>query len=378
MRPLLMLSTIAFVLAACGGNSAPSGVNPTGRVLIIGLDGTRSELLEIAAMPNLNRLRATGFTDLDAVTGDVSLSGPGWSSMLTGVWCDKHHVLDNDVTWANSQFNAYPHFLARVEQQQPQLKTVSVSHWAPINEEILCADERDDDCGGVDEVISESSDAAVRDTVVGLLKASDPDVVFVQFDDIDHAGHGTEPYMTTLGGFCPRATGSVDGACTVSGLNSEYLRAAEVTDGYIGDILDALYRRPHFQTENWLVIVSPDHGGAGSVPNQHGFNTAQERRTFFIVSGGLTAALPGAPVTTLAGLPATTGNSSPPPDVRGAKIVDVAATALFHLGIAIDPRWGLDGQPIGLQDAPAYVERPIPSCFNPASFTADSRQRQMQ
>ena len=375
MRPLLMLSTLAFVLAACGGDSAPGEVNKVGRVLIIGLDGSRSELLEIAAMPNLNRLRASGFTDLDAVTGDVSLSGPGWSSMLTGVWCDKHNVLDNDATWANSQFNVYPHFLARVEQSQPQLKTVSVSHWAPINEEILCADERNDNCGGVDRVISESSDAGVRDRVVALLKGDNPDVVFAQFDDIDHAGHGTEPYMTTAGGFCPRAAGSIDGACTASGLNSEYLRAAEVTDGYIGDILDALYRRPNYSAENWLVIVSPDHGGAGTVPNQHGFNTAQERRTFFIVSGARVAPLPGAPVTTLAGLPATTGNSSPPTDITGAKIVDVAATALFHLRIPIDPRWGLDGQPIGLPGAPAYVERPIATCFDAASFTPDSRQR---
>lgn len=369
MRALLSC-TLALWLAACG-SSAPGSTAPDARVLIIGLDGTRSELLEIAAMPQLSQFRARGVTDLDAITGDVSLSGPGWASLLSGVWCDKHGVVDNDVSWANSRFDRYPHFLTRVEQARPELHTVSVSHWAPINDEILCADERADDCGAVDTVITQTSDAGVRDAVVQLLRQGDPDVVFVQFDDIDHAGHGTEPYQTTAGGFCPRDSGSLDGACTVSGLNSEYLRAAQVTDGYLGDIFTALYQRPGFSAENWVIMLSPDHGGAGTLQNQHGFNTAQERRTFFILSAARTTPLPGQAVTTLAGLPDASGNSRPPVDVTGVKIVDVAATALFHLGIAIDPQWGLDGQPVGLPGVPLYVERPIASCYNPATFVPD-------
>lgn len=371
--PLLLF--LLGCLAACGDGQPPAATaKSAGRVLLLGLDGTRSELLDIAAMPNVARLRASGVSDLDAVTGDISLSGPGWASMLSGVWCDKHRVLDNDVTWNNSQFDRYPHFLTRVEQARPELRTASVVHWAPINEQILCADERADACGGVDRVITTDTDAGVRDEAVALLASGDPDVVFVQFDDIDHAGHGTEPYMTAAGGFCPRNSGSVDGACTLSGINTEYLRAGAVTDGYIGDVLTALHRRPNYKAENWIVILSPDHGGGGTVQNQHGFNTAQERRTFFIISGDRIAPLPGRPVTTLAGLPASTGNTSPPTDLTGAKIVDVAATVLFHLRIPIDPAWGLDGQPIGLPGAPAYVERAIPSCFAPTSFVPDPRR----
>lgn len=373
LRPLLaLLATV--LLGSCVGGNGSGAASKAGRVLILGMDGTRSELLELAHMPNLARLSASGFSDLDAITGDVSLSGPGWSSMLTGVWCDKHNVIDNDVSWANSQFNVYPHFMARVEQLRPELKTFSVSHWEPINEEILCADERADNCGRVDKVVSKSTDAGVRDAVVDILNFDNPDAVFVQFDDIDHAGHGTAPYMTTAGGFCPKAAGSRDGACTVSGMNSEYIRAGEVTDGYIGDILTALYRRPNYKDENWLVIVSPDHGGAGTLQNQHGFNTAQERRTFFIVSGPPASPLPGTPVSSLAGLPNAANNGSPPTDTTGVKIVDVAATALFHLRIPIDPKWGLEGQPVGLPGVPAYVEKTIPSCMNPASFAPDNRQ----
>lgn len=357
-------------MAGCSSSQAPStGVAPeppaatAGRVLILGLDGARSEGLELAQTPNLDRLRARGRTDLDALTGDISLSGPGWASMLSGVWCDRHGVIDNDLSWAQSRFDLVPHFFQRIEAARPELVTASVVHWAPINDEILCADEQGG-CGGVDQVVTEASDAGVRDAAVALLRDGDPQALFVQFDDIDHAGHGTEP-SAPPGGFCPKPAASVDGACLARGTNADYLAEFARIDGYVGDILAALEARPGYAAENWLVLVSPDHGGGGTLFNQHGFPVAQDRRTFLIVAAARTVPLPGVPVSALDGLPDPAGNGQPTADPSGAKIVDVAATALFHLGIAIDPAWGLAGQPVGLPGVPAYVERAVPSCFDP-------------
>lgn len=368
---LALLALLA--LGSCVGGSETTAANRSGRVLILGLDGARSEGLELANLPSIDRIRASGDTDLDAVTGNISLSGPGWSSMLTGVWCDKHNVVDNSASWGNSAFDVYPHFITRVEQIRPELKTASVVHWAPINDEILCADERFDNCGRADTVISKSTDAGVRDEVVDLLTKGDPDVVFVQFDDIDHAGHGGPPQASQPGGFCPKPAGSLDGGCLLRGLNPDYLSEFQRIDGYVGEIMTALQRRPNYQAENWLVLMSPDHGGGGTLFNQHGFPSAQDRRTFFVVSGSRTAALPGQPARRLDDLPSAAGNALPPVDLSGAKIVDIAATALFHLRIAIDPRWGLDGQPVGLPGVPAYEERAVPSCISTAAFTADDR-----
>ena len=357
-------------MAGCSSSQAPSTTAapatpaaPTGRVLILGLDGARSEGLELAETPHLDRLRARGRTDLDALTGDISLSGPGWASMLSGVWCDRHGVIDNDLSWSQSRFDAVPHFFQRIEAARPDLFTASVVHWAPINDEILCADEQGG-CGDIDRVVTETSDAGVRDTVVALLRDEDPQALFVQFDDIDHAGHGTEP-SAPPGGFCPKPAGSDDGACLARGPNADYLAEFARIDGYVGDILDALEQRPNYAAENWLVLVSPDHGGGGTLFNQHGFPVAQDRRTFLIVAAADTRPLPGQPVTRLDDLPAASGNGQPTADSTGAKIVDVAATALFHLGITIDPAWGLAGQPVGLPGVPAYREDAVPSCFDP-------------
>ncbi len=353
-RRLLALVPL-ILLSGCLEIDDTSRAKQPGRVMIIGLDGARAEALDIATTPNLDRLRKMGPSDLNAITGDLSLSGPGWSSMLSGVWCDKHGVLDNDLSWEASNFDQYPHFISRVETARPGLNTVSISHWTPINDEILCAFETLDNCGRADKVINARGDAGVRDAVVDELTRGDPDVIFMQFDDIDHAGHGTAP-ASPPGGFCPYETGDVaegeeNGLCTPANYNPEYLELFQRTDGYIGDVLDALFRRPDYHAENWLIIVAPDHGGGGVVFNQHGFPHPQDRRIFLIFAGQRTA---------------------PFPEGVQLKIVDVAASALFHLHVPIEPDWQLDGQPIGLPDAPPYQDRSIPSCFDPTIFLPDS------
>ncbi len=351
---LLLLGSLSL-LGGCADKADSESSSAAARVMIIGLDGTRAEALDLAHTPNLDRLRLLGQTDLNAITGDVSLSGPGWASMLSGVWCDKHQVVDNDVSWGNSQFDRFPHFIRRVEQQQPDLRTVSVSHWAAINDEILCADEAGDDCGPTDRVVNTDSDAQVRDVIVDELRNADPHVLFMQFDDIDHAGHGTPP-ASPPGGFCPYPEGDIiageeNGLCSPANFNPEYVATLELTDEYIGDILDALFARPDFHAENWLIMVSPDHGGGGVVFNQHGFPQAQDRRTFLIFAAN---------------------ELRPFPVDAQLKIVDVTASALFHLGIVPEPDWQLDGQAIGLPGAPAYVDTAIPTCYDPAVFNPDS------
>ncbi|MGJ8685903.1 MAG: alkaline phosphatase family protein, partial [Spongiibacteraceae bacterium] len=341
--------------SSSNSNTASVSEVSAGRVLSIGMDGTRAEALDLANTPHLDALRAVGVEDMNAITGDVSLSGPGWASMLTGVWCDKHGVIDNDVSWALSRFEQYPHFIQYAKAQRADLRAVSVSHWAAINDEILCADENSTECSAADQVITVASDAAVRDAVVQELESQDPSIIFLQFDDIDHAGHG-DPATLDIGGFCPYANGDMvdgehNGGCTLLNHNPAYLAAIATTDGYIGDILQALYARPAFETENWLIMVSPDHGGAGVVFNQHGFSADQDRRTFLIMAGEAI--------------------SSFPDNVR-SKIVDIAATALFHLGINVPETANLDGQAIALRGALPYTEQEIPTCFDPAIFAPDS------
>ena len=111
------------------------------RVLIIGMDGTRPDALLKAKTPTFDRLiREGAFTDQAQILGkryqkNDTISGPGWSSILTGVWADKHGVHDNHFKGKN--YELFPHFFKRLKRERPDAQTVSLVSWEPIHEFIL-------------------------------------------------------------------------------------------------------------------------------------------------------------------------------------------------------------------------------------------------
>ena len=220
------------------------------RVLVIGIDGTRPDCLEAAETPNLDALIANGIFSPDALNGDITMSGPGWSSILCGVQSDQHGVTDN--SFSGSNYDLYPSFLKRLETWNSSLHTASICHWGPINDYIVL--------DGADDIINVSSDEAVRDIAVQLLSSDDPDAIFLHFDDVDITGHGN--------GY---------------GVNiAPYISAIEGVDALIGDVLSALESRDNYAAENWGIIVTTDHGGIGF---GHGGNSIDEQNVFFIASG---------------------------------------------------------------------------------------------
>lgn len=111
------------------------------RVLIIGMDGTRPDALLKARTPAFDRLiREGAFTDQAQILGkryqkNDTISGPGWSSILTGVWADKHGVHDNNFKGKN--YELFPHFFKRLKRERPDAQTASFVSWEPIHKYIL-------------------------------------------------------------------------------------------------------------------------------------------------------------------------------------------------------------------------------------------------
>lgn len=274
------------------GTAAPQPAVRKPRVLLIGIDGCRPDALLAAEAPHLHKLIHEGAFSDKAQTGEFTISGPGWASMLTGVWTAKHGVRDNK--FENPNLDRYPHFFRRLKQARPGAYTVSLTHWPGIATHIV----RDADLSTI-----LPKDSLVLEAALGVLREHDPDVLFVHFDEVDGAGHkhGFHPSMP------------------------QYLKALAQTDGYVGKLLEGLRARKHFAQEDWLILVSTDHGGSGK---SHGLNIPEHRTIFVLVHG----------------TNVVKGTLDPPPAV-----VDVAATALVHLGIPLDPKWELDGKPVGLK-----------------------------
>ncbi len=220
------------------------------RVLVIGIDGCRSDVAELANTPNLDNLKANGVYSPHCLNDDITISGPGWSAILCGVWSDKHLVTGND--FGTTDYVNYPTFFSRIEEYDASLNTVSICHWSPINTAIIQ--------GSADVELNVSSDAAVASEAINQLTNNDPDVMFLHFDEADGVGHSQ--------GFSADVP--------------NYVAIIETIDGLIGDVMTALNNRPNSVDENWAILVTSDHGG---INFSHGGNTFEEENVLFIASG---------------------------------------------------------------------------------------------
>ncbi|MFJ8741579.1 alkaline phosphatase family protein [Embleya sp. NPDC127516] len=299
----LALAGAALAASPAAAETLPSlpGGTKKAKTLVIGIDGLRFDKLRSGDAPNLKALMAGGVTassNLYAQPFAPTVSGPGWSTIATGVWPDKHGVHDN--SFAGSQYDKYPDFATRLETAQPAASTLVVGAWEPISSKIFSPK--------VDVRVStdENDDLATADTAQ-YLSTGNPDVAFMHLDAVDGAGHNN------------------------GGSSVEYAQAVREADTRVGRVLDALRGRATYAQEDWLIMVTTDHGHTDS--GGHGGDTPQERQTFVIANGG--------------GMPAGTVRD----DVR---LVDIAPTVLKHEGVRIDPAWGLDGQPIDEIKADAF------------------------
>jgi arylsulfatase A-like enzyme len=310
-QPITMIVTAFSVLAAgsaCGGEPPRARIplsDRTPKVLLIGIDGVRPDILAEVPTPNLDALASGGFFTARTRTTTPSLSGPAWASMLTGVWPEKHGVTDNDFT--GRRYERFPDFLTRIEQLRPELTTFAVVDWLPLVQ-IDGGGPTISDRIDVKETLDGSELGwAVADTrSVGLavqkISRGDPDAMFVYLGNPDETSHEYES------------------------IGAEYRDAIALSDRHVGMLIDAIRARPRYPSENWLILIGTDHGRR--TDGGHGGETPVELTTFTLVSGP--AAALGAPI-------------------DPTFIVDLGVTALAHLGIPIDPAWQLDGSPVGLR-----------------------------
>ena len=264
---------------------APADGEP--HALVVGIDGCRPDGIVAADAPSLDALTALGRSTYTASTQLTAgtISGPGWASILTGVEAEDHLVDGNDDL-AEVALAAHPTFLRRA--LDGGLTVDAAPQWIGILQLLEPEIAREARAGTAAGVTAEAAE----------LLATDVDLLFVHLDDVDHAGHDT--------GFSPT--------------NPDYTAAIQSVDAHVTTMLDAILARPTLATERWLVALTTDHGGSGT---GHGALDAENRTIFVIL-----ADLGGEP----AALPAT-----------GVSHMDVAPSVLQHLGVALEPTWGLDG-----------------------------------
>jgi len=276
------------------------------KVLLIGIDGLRADVVGMTPLPHIARLKNMGTHSFwaDVQSTASAVSGPGWASMFTGVEPSKHKVDGNgDLTDLAS-----PTVFKAVKDAFDMKIAASVS-WHPLVNDFI--DNEDDTT--LDDSFLASNDNTMAAQAKDWILNEAYDFVFVDFDGADAAGHSL--------GF--------DGY-----LESYQNRVVEI-DALVGTLLDAVMETS--AGEEWLIVLTSDHGGEGT---SHSAYDKYNRKIPFIVASN-------SPRVDVGFMPLADPGSQ----------MDVLPTIMYFLGGESAIPDGLDGQVFGFKE---YTRAPPP------------------
>jgi predicted AlkP superfamily pyrophosphatase or phosphodiesterase len=246
------------------------------KVLVIGLDGTRPDALIAADRDGLLEASLPGLSFYHAYAGGESgrlpiqatYTAPGFTSILTGQWALIHGVTSNSRVTKKPEVKT---FLNKVLAGHPERRTAILAAWEAITDGSTYGDEGilrfHPDAGYYQGDYSTKDDRVVAEA--RRLIGEGFDCLFVVLDLVDHNGH--------LHGFSPEVR--------------PYTEAIHRAIGMVAAMVDAARQRPAYGEEDWLVLVTTDHGGKGF---GHGGQSPEERSTF-IVADELSSTIAPAP-----------------------------------------------------------------------------------
>lgn len=268
---LLILFT--SLLAITVENSLAQEQKTRKTVLVI-VDGIPADLLERLPTPNIDAIsREGGYTR--AYTGGErggysetpTISAVGYNSMLTGTWSNKHNVWGNGIEDPNYHYWTIFRFL---RESNPSAKLAIYSTWLDNRTKLLGADlpqtgnltldyhydgyeldtvrfphdNNSQYINMIDEEVTKQASKGIREDA--------PDLSWVYLQYTDDMGHRY-------------------------GQSEEMIRAVKIADRQIGEIYNAIQYREQYFNEDWLLVVTTDHGRNVVDGSGHGGQTDAER-----------------------------------------------------------------------------------------------------
>ena len=240
------------------------------KVVIIGYDGCRADILnekqEKGAISYLldngasNNLTYCGGVNYPEVNTQDTSTAPGWCSIVTGEWADVHGITGNGITKTVEPKTLMTSLVEDGTIDSASFITKWKGHFSRdgatyLDEKTYCEEnnlnvefelrkgKKDIHTGAMEKIASEDCS----------------DFVFIIYEDTDSAGHDF--------GF--------------SYNNPVYKKSFNTEDGYGYEVIKAIEARETYETEDWLIIVTSDHGG---VETGHGGPSIQERMTFVVMN----------------------------------------------------------------------------------------------
>lgn len=255
--------------------------NPKKKIVFIIVDGISADMLKNNMTPRLDEIAKTGaYTDAyvggkkQGYSETPTISAVGYNSLLTGVWANKHNVWGNDIKDPN--YN-YPTVFRLYKNDYPDGKTAVFSTWLDNRSKLIGEGLPQTENVKVDYAFDgfeldtirfphdpkseyiKNIDALVATKAAKYIENESPDLswVYLQYsDDIGHA-YGDSAQLTA---------------------------AIHYEDSLIGKIYDAVTLREKKYNEDWLFLVTTDHGRSSKDGKGHGGQSDRERSTWIITN----------------------------------------------------------------------------------------------
>lgn len=269
----------ALALSACTTGPSPSPAVP--KAVFIVVDGVPPDVLEQTPTPALDAISAEGGYTRAYVGGTVgeesespTISAVGYNSLLTGVWANKHNVWDNSVENPNY---AYWDIFRVAKAHDPRLVTAIFSTWQD-NRTRLVGDgldqaggkkidyhfdgfELDSDRFPHDEAgdYIRQIDAVVAEEAARYIREVGPDLSWVYLQHTDDVAHRY-------------------------GDGPEFAAAVRLVDSQVGAIWASIRERRASHDEDWLLLVTTDHGRDSQTGKEHGHQSDRERSIWIVTN----------------------------------------------------------------------------------------------
>lgn len=320
-RLTLFLATFSAILAqtAVPVSKPTRPIPEIEHVVVIGIDGLRPDRLLLADTPVLHGLMKTGAYSMWMRTTPLAVTLPSFTSMMTGVNPRKHGIdwdrdmptvapfysktptifeLASNVGYVTALASGKSKFVAMAKPG-----TVTHAFFPKVDLAVSVAawdkPEKTSPEGIAFAAVEKVPDPVVIGEAVKFIESFKPNFLFVHLPSVDTVGHD-------------KGWGS-----------PEQLAQIAKTDAHVGEIIAALERAGI--RESTVVIVSADHGGAGT---SHGPDDPRSRYIPWIVNGP--AVRKGVDLTQHVDLELRTE--------------DTCATACWLLGLALPINF--DGKPV--------------------------------